>query len=385
MRRARVGRRAIVVVLAVAALVAGALLLAPRQVQAPSRIAGAPFELPVPSGPYGVGRVFECWQRKDSSTDARRRLPYYFYYPTLARGREPVLPAEQAEVNYRQLARRFGAAAASPFSPAMGSAVTGAPPAPGGKFPLILFAPGASQLPADYSVLIESLVSHGFAVAAISPNETGPCAGPGGGSSAANYEKVALDLLALLNRMTTPGRLPFAAGVDSARVATLGHSLGGAAAVLAGARDPHILAAVNLDGDFSAAAEQARPVQPILYLTSDPQKGDGLSRLFGGPGKDEARRARVWRQISSNSRQAISLRIRDSRHLTFTDIALAPPQSITQRDREMRLGYIPGQRALALSNDLVRGFFDQHLRGEGDGLRAALDESELSPFPTGNP
>lgn len=379
------GRRAIFVAAAAAAFIAGALLLVPRQVSTPPRVLASPFELPVPPGPYGVGRSFECWQRSETGSELPRRLPVYFYYPALARGREPVLPAGKAELNYGPLARRFGAAAASAFSPAMGSALSGAPIAADGQFPLVLFAPGASQLPTDYSVLIEALASSGYMVAAVSPNDAGPCAGPGIKSGAADYEKVALDLLALLDRMSAADRHPFAGRVDTGKVATLGHSLGGAAAVLAAARDPHILAAINLDGDFSGAAAEARPIQPILYLTSDPQERGGLSRLFGSAAKDEARRANLWQQISSKSQQAVSMRIRGSRHLTFTDIALASPQSIAQENREMRLGDIPGQRALALNNDLVRGFLEQHLRGKADSMRAALNEREIAPFPAGNP
>ncbi len=257
--------------------------------------------------------------------------------------------------------------------------MTGAGLAPGSRFPLILFAPGAAQLPTDYSILLEALASNGYVVAALSPNETGSCAGPGGQSGASDFEKVSLDLLAMLDRLAAPSGHPLAGRLDIGKIAAFGHSRGGAAAVLAAARDPRILAAINLDGDFAGATAEARPVQPILYLTSDPEERTGLSRLFGSAAKDETRRADLWRQVGSRSTHAVSLRIKGSRHLTFTDIALAPPQSVSPRNREARLGSISGPRALAITNNLAVAFLEHHVRGKG--LQLPTSYPEVAPFP----
>lgn len=236
------------------------------------------FELPRPTGEHAVGR-----SEGDFSRDGRR-IAYTLYYPAVPGTGEagPYMPPAIAD----QVAERdLGAFAAvpDPWGRVEHAARDGAAWADG-RFPLLLFSPGADVQPQYYSALLAELASHGFAVAALAhpgltpfiayPDGTVAAAGPdpprpGSAEEAvrqheARIEAVAADLLAAL------GHLPSAfAGHLDGRAAAFGHSLGGAAAATAAVREPRLLAVADMDGSLGAAARHVALGRPVAFLTDD--------------------------------------------------------------------------------------------------------------------
>jgi alpha-beta hydrolase superfamily lysophospholipase len=180
------------------------------------------------------------------------------------------------------------------------------------KFPLVLFSPGFGMARAYYTAWIEELVSDGFIVAAVDhpfaglsvidgrvfdtrPNPNGPR----GQTSAMAAD---LRLLALL--------LPVRLGMHDTRIAAIGHSIGGAAALEACRLDYRISACVNIDGDASfgefADVGVGRPFMVIHQRPVFPNaKSDGeLARM--GRTIDS-----TWRAISARqSAPVIRLSVR---------------------------------------------------------------------------
>lgn len=99
------------------------------------------------------------------------------------------------------------------------------------RHPIIVWGNGTGTSPASYRDLLEHWASHGFVVvAAMSPN-------PGTGREMARCLDYALNL------NSEPG--PFQGRLDPARIATAGHSQGGAGAIMLG-RDMRITTVVAL-------------------------------------------------------------------------------------------------------------------------------------------
>lgn len=293
----------------------------------------APVEAVRPSGPHpvGVGAGPVIGGRVQS------RLYYPAVGPTGPGGTRAITPEHRSG-----LARRFGPGVAGALERAVTAAAPDARPAPG-RHPLVIFAPGANMGAGDYRLLIENLASRGYVVLALNPQGSPPPSGP-------RYEAAAEELLAALALVRSGGNPAFDQ-VDSARVAFVGHSLGGAAAVIAMTRAPGVTA-INLDGDLTAA-----PVVPhsasLLYL---------LGQTAGEAGRSRTRRADVWTTLSAGVSDAVALQIVTMKHFDFADAALLQ-DAMPMDKRETRFGSIGGSAAHALTVDLVAAFLDSRLRG----------------------
>jgi dienelactone hydrolase len=142
-----------------------------------------------------------------------------------------------------------------PASGAPGSGeVPGATPAPGGPFPLIVFAHGFAVSPAPYARLLRSWASAGYVVAApVFPLES---AGAPGGPDESDLVNEPTDISFVISRMlaasASAGAGPLAGVLDDARVAVAGQSDGGEAALAAAFSrrygDRRVKAAVILSG-----------------------------------------------------------------------------------------------------------------------------------------
>ena len=133
-----------------------------------------------------------------------------------------------------------------------GTAVTDAPPADGPAPPLVVVAPGYGVAASSYAWLAEHLASHGFAVVAHEAQETLASAmGDGLWRSAADRPALLAATVVALGDMARDGR----ASWDPDRVAVLGHSIGGHAALaVGGARlDTDAFAERCATGDEDAA------------------------------------------------------------------------------------------------------------------------------------
>jgi pimeloyl-ACP methyl ester carboxylesterase len=261
-------------------------------------------------------------------------VPAWLFYPAAQSAGAPAPAAGEPRLpgDYAQgLVRRFGPVAAATLLAAPGHAIADAPMAKGAH-PLVIFAPGAAMGGRDYRLFAEALAARGLAVAVLRPTGSP-------GASDDRYGEAAGEIAAAL------AALRGKSGIDAARPVLVGHSLGGAAAVLAAARTG--ACAANIDGDFGGATAQAVPGAPVLYVIGDPD----LDRP-----RDVARRAEVWRAVSARAGdQALALGIAGMRHFDMADAAHLPTGIVPEERREDRFGSIGGPRARAVLVDLVSG------------------------------
>lgn len=155
---------------------------------------------------------------------------------------------------------------------------------------------------------------------------------------------------------------PFKGRLDLGRIGVVGHSFGGAAAGEACLVDPRCRAGVNLDG-LQLGGLLDRPLgRPFMFVHHDNEGAANklINLPFFGAAQDTC----------------YMVMVRGTRHLSFSDVSLPVFARITGLPKEA-LGPIDGLRALAVTNDLVRSFFDRHLRG----LPAPLLEDASRAYP----
>jgi hypothetical protein len=134
--------------------------------------------------------------------------------------------------------------------------------------PLVLFLPGFQLTTANYEGTLEHVASHGFVVVG---------ANPPAGFASANHVEMAADGRAVIDWATTTA--PFAATVDSGRIAAAGHSLGGKLATFITMDDARIdaLFAIDpVDGDPNPLGLMS-PDRPDLV----PSRGADLTVAVG--------------------------------------------------------------------------------------------------------
>lgn len=375
--------------------------LAACSVQSAPEVVG-PVATPVTPAPqgHGIGRAAVAWTdatRNEADTPSgKRELRGWMYYPAAQAVADGGVALDGAWADaYRPLlTRRIGPSAADAFLKMRWHAGEGVAAADG-RFPVLVFAHGYHQLPTSYSTLIEDLVARGYVVFAIAAPGFAEVVPMGDGRIAANqpldddgYAKFARDIasaVAELPKLDATAGTPFAGHLDATRVGVFGHSLGGAAAVLAAARTPAgvptIAAAANLDGDYSGDSATEQPRVPLLYVTTQPPNREASPKSSWDDEKNEIRRDRIWRGLVDRSPRALRVRVGGMFHANFQDEALLPADAIPKKLRGTRFGSIDGVRGLVLTSKLLAGFFAETLGGPAaDGVEqvvAAYPEADL--------
>jgi dienelactone hydrolase len=278
-------------------------------------------ELPSPTGSFGVGRVGYEWtdeSRPDghaADSDAHRSLMVYLWYPASkvkggGTSGEYLPGAKQMYTNAvvaPAMREEFKGAWPLIVSGAVSSlAIENAPIAQSHeKFPVVILAHGAGGTSFEYTSLIGDLVSHGYVVAAVENTYVAPAvAFPNGRIVPAYHEPLppnlsqderfkrmmksageemdtgARDIVFVLNQLTKldngdKGAFVLKKRLDLNRVASMGHSAGGANAALACELDSRFRACLSLDGQmppFAAFPENSEGkwfTQPVLLLEVD--------------------------------------------------------------------------------------------------------------------
>jgi pimeloyl-ACP methyl ester carboxylesterase len=258
-------------------------------------------KLPIPSGHYGIGRVGFDWtdqNRKDLLDPQHpRELMVYLWYPTdrsAAHGKGVYLPGAK-EIDAKpevqsHMRDEFGAkwpliVSGDIYSHAVEKVPVTKTPA---KLPLVVFSHGLGGTSFAYTWLIENLVSHGYAVAAIEhtgtavavwfpdgrlvPFRQGPMDKISAGiSEGAEDVRFVLDRITELDK-TGAEQFPLKGRIDLSRFAAMGHSAGAEFAARACQIDARLKACVDLDGAMVPFA--ALPIypdhttmkQPLLFL-----------------------------------------------------------------------------------------------------------------------
>ena len=376
--------------------------------------------LPEPVGPFGIGRVAYHWTdsgRSDpfsANASTRRELMVYIWYPTAADDKtgDGVYQPDAARIDARPGAARFRQSRIWPLivSGAIKSHARDDAPLAVTKwpFPIVLFSHGDTAANSfSYTTAIEDLASRGYVVAAIEhPYSSSAVAFPDGRvifaddrqrlrgdrpSGVSYFEGVEIAMREMrrlgdvegadlrfvvdqLQRLDSSDRSsPFFRRLDFSRIAAVGHSLGGMAAVRACQLDARIKACVNLDGGTADGAflkyADARPLrQPFLFVeaTPPPTFTDEQLRQRGITRADWARNTA---SIAASERQQlgnglagsykVQLRAPGINHMSFLDVVL----SATTEDARQR-----ALHNLKLTTEVTRTFLDKILMGRTNTL-----------------
>lgn len=330
------------------------------------------FVLPAPSGKYGVGRSLVYL--RDASR-SKREIPVFIYYPAAKTTLENlIVPTNEWRKEYLPvLTRKLGAAAATAIVNGKAFFTSNAPAiSTKQKFPLILFSHGMGWSTLEYSFVLQELASAGYVVAAVNSYPVAPLLQAEDGSfvkgdyTGDKYYLLTQDLtFALKEIMQQKGELhPVMDRVDTDKTALAGHSMGGAAALLAASFGTGLAASVNFDGDLLDASNQAAPTGAVLFLNQLPAGMKDKSFTDLQTDSSVGWRYKQMAKTASHSTHGLYISIQGMYHSNFQDFALLPETIIPENIRKARLGPINGEKCLRLITATTLAFFNETLRGE---------------------
>ena len=184
-------------------------------------------------------------------------------------------PAERKAMAIQQeekLARRLGRGTARRLMNARMRASLQAKPAPG-RFPVVVYAPGAGGPADENAELCEYLASHGYVV----------LASVGAGADGREVEETLAGVelqVAAINSLIRYARS--LSNADTGRLAVMGWSWGGMSILFAAAQDPRIGAVISLDGTREPALTRQIDVErltaPWLYVSRTPDTIPQINR-----------------------------------------------------------------------------------------------------------
>lgn len=389
-------------------------------------------QLPHPSGKYGVARVAYDWvdgTRREPTPkypEARREVIVYLWYPMerkaeLSAGAADYLP--HADLIARNLSRQelqqgWGRSWRRVFSAGvLTDTHKRSPIAEDERFPLVIFSPGLGLSSTSYTAQIQEVVSHGYVVASIEPDETAVAFPDGRVAHAitdaafatrpsvdrssstppeawADYldqmhtsgmpyvERRAADIRFVVNQLVALEKngahiFPFAGRIDFQNIGVWGHSIGGRAAARACQLDERIKACLNADGvgpngpvfPYEGAS---LPRQPFMWMETSqlPPAVNSILTSYKVIRKDSDKERRF--QLAAQEQElracpgsSYHLMINDAEtnHYSFTDWHLL--EADKQEDYER------ASRALEPIETYTLAFFDKHLKHQEAAL---LDE-----------
>lgn len=380
-------------------------------------------QLPVPAGPYGVGRIVCDWTdhaRLDSTgpdPKRARELRVDFWYPIarpVGEAHGVYLPGAKIIDADPELGRAMREGYGETWSEILSGAVyshvvENAPAARSPKrFPLVIFSHGLGGSSFGYTALFEAMVSRGYVIAAIEHPGTadvvvfpdGRMARPfhepepagltpaqqmqrmmdGAGRAievGAADERFVLDRLMQQNagkeKAADAKDFALAGRLDLSNVAVMGHSAGADFAARACELDMRFKACVDLDG--AMAPVEALPEYPDGKMVQQPL-------LFLEAYHDEA-------HIFGTHEEKLAFFKKEKEQLAKCpkgsyDVVLNPPGMVHGSFSDsyvLHAGNTAEQRAqalhnLALAESYVLAFLDQRLKGVPAPL---LDDSRAAP------
>lgn len=239
------------------------------------------------------------------------------------------------------------------------------------QFPLLLFSPDEGKYGADYTSIIEDLVSHGFIVAAVD-HPPRPTVSKSAAADKAHANDVDMnhmrsrvrelqDTLNWITQWNSDAENPLAGRVDLGRVGVFGNGIGGITAAELSMVDSRVQATANLNGHvrclpFVPNAEDRGTRQPFLYITQETPRLTSERLTEWNMTRNEAEKAVAEARDRSNALLrtieggAYRLTLPNATEDSFSDVSLRYPGPL-----EVRHG------RTQVIRDYLRGFFEKHL------------------------
>lgn len=281
---------------------------------------------------------------KISNVDMSRNLSAFVYYPVFSQYSQSleVLPNLQWQtIHFEKIRKKVGDSLASiMINKTIRLSVIGELPKK--KLPLIIFGPGLGWIPTDYTYLLASLASRGYVVVAItgipiSKQVYFP------DNSFVNTEHVHADYqkmgsyfslaLSEIFKMYDKKKDVFSL-IDTSKVIVMGHSISGAATLIAANSNRQIKGVINLDGDVNNKFKKIRPKQSILYITSQPLEASNANVETWHDDKNEVRRDNAFLNNTEHSIKSIRIKIPEMYHSDFLDVAQYKDQISMELNRK---------------------------------------------------
>lgn len=355
------------------------------------------FHLPKPDGPYGIGTVTYDWADPDRpelftpAPDDRRELMVQVWYPAvpnLKAARAPYLADGMALAPLARLLH-MPDFVFQHLKYIRTNAMPGAPMAPGGRFPLLIFSHGRGGFRQHNSLEIESLVSHGYVVAAIDHTYAGAGVDFPDGRRIAMDEGMkvrgvldrylpylAQDVSFTLDQLTDMDRSDphgvLTGRLDLDHVGMFGLSMGGAITAEACLRDPRLRACLPMDVFMPPDVVRAGLAQPTLWISRDA----ATMALEGWARGDIDETQTTMRATYAASRgDAYLVLVPGMFHQNLSDF---PYLVVSPIDRWLGLdGPIDARRVHQIEARYSLAFFDRYLKG----LRSPLLDAPSPQFP----
>ncbi|MEV4582517.1 alpha/beta hydrolase [Nonomuraea jabiensis] len=339
----------------------------PRSAAVPAAPTG-PATLPAPTGPHPVGTT--ALYLKDTSRpdpwnlDAKaRELKVTLWYPAEQRDgqRAAYMTPKESELTLK--GGRIAGVPDDTLSKTRTNAVKDAEPA-GRKLALVVLSPGFTKPMSTLTSLAEDLASRGYVVAGIdhtyesyattlADGRVAEClacdsdADPGFGTGVVAGR--AADVSFVLDRL--PSTWDGAGRIDRSRIAMVGQSIGGAAALATMVHDPRVRAGIDMDGTTYARIPKGGLSRPFMFIGS-PQHV---------PGGSDNSWERDWKLLTGWKRWIV---LSGSEHQSFTDV----PLLAGALGSKPAYGLLTGERAAELTRTYVAAFLDQHLKSRRQPL-----------------
>ena len=348
--------------------------------------------LPPPTGRFAVGRTLREWTdvtRVDpyaADPSEQRSLVTWIWYP---RSRVPEAPAAvYVPPAWTPAAQILGVQTAGLTAHSAEDAPVADDHA---AYPVVLLSPSGYP-PLLLSGLAENLASHGFVVVginhtyetlmtpfadghsvAMNPAAIAGALSPQSGAHREVFRRRAdvcrykvADMAFLADHLDDLGTNdPLAGRLDLGRIAAIGHSFGGGAALQWCRDDPRCAAAVNLDGALWTEVGQlglARPVLQVLAPHHEFDVGpDEPIKAGMAPDADWYVTERAitfggWATVDRTGKPAYSVMVTGATHLSVTDAPFLPLLPDSPTAAPLAAATIAPQDMLTVMNTLVVGF-----------------------------
>ena len=384
--------------------------------------ATAADRLPEPTGQHAVGRLSYDWidstrpEIYGANREDRRELVVFVWYPAKQESAAtfaPYLPPAWAPV-----AEFLGINVVGLSSHAVADATVAEHDS---AYPVLLLSPSGFP-PLLLSAIAEELASYGFIVVGVNhtyetavtafadgrvvpmnPAALGGALGPQTGSyddvfrqraSVCAYKAADLASVAdQLARLNSDPAERLAGRLDLGRVAALGHSFGGNAALEWCRADQRCRAAVNLDGALWSDVGRVGLDRPALQVLAEHGEfaiaAEDAVKAGAAPTVEwfEAEKAITfggWRTVQQRAQPGYTAQIGGATHLSFMDVPFLPVTDASIVKPALDATKIRPQRMWRITCDLLLAFFARHLNGAAaapvlDGLADGYPELTIGP------